>query len=144
MEPQTSPPNLLAKLENLGYRGTAPRKAIADLLEQKYDGFKIEAVIEELPSVGRATVYRTIKLLLDMGAICKVASMDGTPVYSVSRIGHHHHHYVCVNCGAVEEFRAASVERMLRSIADDLPGEIVDHRIELYVACHPCPAVHGA
>ena len=127
-------------LEDLGYRVTFPRKAIVNLLEQKHDGFTIEALSEELPSVSRATVYRTVNVLIEAGAVCKLIAMDGTHVYSVSRLGHHHHHYVCVKCGAVEEFSAAAVERLIRSIGADIPGRVVDHRIELYVACHRCPA----
>ncbi len=134
----------MAALEDRGHRVTFSRKAIVNLLEQKHEGFTAEALSEELPSVSRATVYRTIKALLEAGAVCKLAAMDGSHVYSVSRTGHHHHHYVCVKCGAVEEFRAATVERMLRSIAAEIPGQVVDHRVELYVACDPCPAGEGA
>ena len=130
----------MAVLEDHGYRATYSRKAIANLLEQKHEGFTIEAVCDELPLVSRATVYRTIKLLLEAGVVCKLATMEGANVYSVSRAGHHHHHYVCVKCGAVEEFRAAGVERLLKSIGAELPGQIIAHRIELYVACEPCPA----
>ncbi len=143
MEFQTSSPNLMAALEDHGHRVTLSRKAIVDALEQKHVGFTAEALSEELPSVSRATVYRTISLLLEAGAVCKLATMDGTYVYSVSRLGQHHHHYVCVNCGAVEEFRAAAVERLIRSIAADIPGQVVDHRIELFVACDPCPTGEG-
>ena len=145
MELQTSSPNMMTVLEDLGYRTTFPRKVIANLLEEKRDIFTIEALSEELPSVSRATVYRTVNLLLEAGAICKHAAMDGTHVYSVSRIGHHHHHhYVCIKCGAVEEFRAAAVERLIRSIAADIPGQVIDHRIELYVDCNRCSAGEGA
>ena len=144
MDLHTSPPSLTAALEDRGYRLTLSRQAIVDLLEQKHEGFTAEGLSEELPLVSRATVYRTIKVLLEAGAVCKLAAIDGSIVYSVSRTGHHHHHYVCVNCGAVEEFSAAAVERMLRSIAAELPGQVVDHRIELYVACDPCPAGEGA
>ena len=140
MELTTSSPSLMAVMEDLGLRVTFSRKAIASLLEQKREGFTVEALIEELPSVSRATVYRTIRLLLEAGVICKLATMDGSFVYSVSRVGHHHHHYVCVKCGAVEEFRAAAIERLLRSLGTELPGQIIAHRIELYVACEPCPA----
>ena len=141
MEFQTTYPTLMAMLEDRGIRATLPRRAIVDLLEQKHGSFTIEALIEELPWVGRATVYRTVKLLLDAGVVCKLAMMDGTPVYSVSRVGHHHHHhYMCVECGAVEEFSAAAVEEVLRSIATDLPGQVVDHRFDLYVICDYCPA----
>lgn len=132
-----SRPNLMAVLEDQGYRSTAPRRAIVRLLERKQTGFTAEDVCSDLPSVGRATVYRTIRLLLDAGVICKLALMDGTPMYSLSRI-EHHHHTVCVKCGIVGEFRATTIERLLRAVGDDIPGDIVGHRIEFYVTCDRC------
>ena len=57
----------MAVLQELGYRATAPGKAIARLLEQKQDAFAVEELCEELPSVGRATVLRTIKPVLEVG-----------------------------------------------------------------------------
>ena len=133
----TSRPDLMAVLEDQGYRSTAPRRAIVQLLEGKQEGFSAEEICEELPTVGRATVYRTIKLLLNAGVICKLALMDGAPMYSLSRI-EHHHHTVCVRCGIVGEFRAATVERLLRAVGDDIPGDIIGHRIEFYVTCDRC------
>ena len=138
MQIQTLHPDLMATLKDRSIRVTRPRKAIVDLLERKRGGFTIEALSEELPSVGRATVYRTVRLLLEAGVVCKLAMMDGSHVYSVSRVGHHHHHYVCIECGAVDEFRTATVEKLVRSISTDLPGQVVDHRIELYVLCDYC------
>ena len=129
----------MATLEELGYRATAPRRAIAKHLEQKHESFTVEALSEELPSVGRATVFRTIKLLLEAGAVCKLATIDGSQKYSLRRVGHHHHHSVCIQCGAVEEFRAAAVERLISTISAEIPGEIIDHRIEFYVVCDSCP-----
>ena len=134
----TPRPDLMEVLENRGYRATAPRKAIAKLLEQKRDGFSVEALSEELPSVGRATVYRTIKLFLEMGVVCKIPMMDGAYVYSLARVGHRHHHSVCVQCGAVGEFKAAPIDQSLRAIGADIPGQIVGHHIELYVNCGFC------
>lgn len=132
-------PDLLGILESAGYRDTAPRRAIAGLLQQKQEGFSVEALSDELPSVGRATVYRTIKLFLDAGAVCKLATINGSHIYSLCGVGHHHHHTVCVECGAVEEFRVDAVERLIGEISEDIPGEIVSHRLELYVNCHDCP-----
>ena len=57
------------------------------LLNKKADGFTAEEISDELPDVGRATVYRTIKLLLETGVICKLAMPDGTPLYSMARGG---------------------------------------------------------
>ena len=138
-ETQVSRPNLMAVLEDRGYRSTAPRMAIVQLLEMKQAGFTAEEISEELPSVGRAAVYRAIKLLLEEGVICKLALMDGAPKYSLSR-NEHHHHTVCVKCGTVGEFRAATVERLLRAVGSDIPGEVVGHRMEFYINCHQCQA----
>ena len=135
--------NLMPVLEELGYKPTAPRKAITKLLEQKHDSFTVESLNEELPSVGRATVYRTIKLLLEAGAVCKLATINGSQMYSLCRVGHHHHHSVCIQCGAVEEFRAAAVERLINALSAEIPGEVIDHRIELYVVCGFCPSDGG-
>ena len=142
-EIQTPRPNLMEVLQSCGYSTTAPRKAIAKRLEQKHEGFTAEALCEELPSVGKATVYRTIKLLLEVGVICKLLMKDGSRLYSLARIGHRHHHSVCVRCGAVGEFRATNVDRALRAIGAEIPGKIVGHHIELYVTCDSCRADGG-
>ena len=69
--------------------------------------------------------------------MCRLNLLDGAPRYSLSRI-EHHHHTVCVRCGNVGEFRAATVERLMRAIGDDIPGDIVGHSIEFYIICSPC------
>ena len=140
MTPNT---NLMAVLEELGYRATAPRKATTEFLEQRQDSFTVEALREELPSVCRATVYRTVKLFLEARAVCKLATIDGSQVYRLCRVGHHHHLSVCIQCGAVEEFRVAAVERLISTISAEIPGEVIDHRIELYVVGGFCPPDGG-
>ena len=132
-----SRPDIMAILEDQGYRSTAPRRAIIRTLEGKYEGFTAEEITADLPSVGRATVYRTIKLLLGVGVICRLNLLDGAPRYTLSRV-EHHHHTICVKCGNVGEFRAATVERLMRAIGDDIPGEIVGHSIEFYITCALC------
>ena len=132
-----SRPDIMAVLEDRGYRSTAPRRAIVRLLAQKQEGVTAEEICKELPGVGRATIFRTIKLLLNAGVVCKLNLIDGAPRYSLSRI-EHHHHTVCVRCGNVGEFRATTVERLMLAVGDDIPSEIVGHRIELYVICVQC------
>ena len=132
-------PDLLAVLEDRGHRVTNPRRAVVNLLDKKEGGFSAEELCGELPQVGRATVYRTIKLLLDAGVICKLALPDGAPKYSLARV-EHHHHVLCIRCGAVSEFRDATVERLLRTLGADIVGEIVGHRMEFYIVCQECLA----
>ena len=136
---QRPPTNLMAVLEARGYRATAPRKAVAELLQQKQKGFTVEALVDELPSVGKATIYRTIKLFLKEGLVCKFPMMDGASFYSLASISHRHHHSVCVQCGEVGEFEAARIKKLLNDVGAEIPGRIVDHRIELYINCEFCP-----
>jgi Fe2+ or Zn2+ uptake regulation protein len=132
-------PSLLAILEDRGYRATGPRRDVTSLLQTKADAFTAEEISDELSGVGRATVYRTITLLLEAGVICKLALPDGAPKYTLARI-EHHHHTVCVRCGTVGEFRDATIERVLRTIGGEISGEIVGHRIEFYITCQDCLA----
>ena len=134
---KTREPDLLVTLEDRGYRLTRPRREVADLLSRKQEGFSAEEVYSDLSDVGRATVYRTIKLLLEAGVLCKLALPDGGSKYSLSRV-EHHHHTVCVDCGTVGEFRDSIVERVLRTVGADIPGKIVGHRMEFYITCQDC------
>ncbi len=136
-ERQAARPDLLAALEDGGYRITTPRRSVIAALERKGEGFSAEELCEELPAVGRATVYRTIKLLQGEGVICKLAMPDGAPKYSMARV-EHHHHTVCVKCAAVGEFRHATIERLLRAIGQEISGEIVGHRLEVFTVCSEC------
>ena len=131
--------DLLAVLEDNGHRVTSPRRSVISLLEDKYDGFSAEEISSELPGVGRATVYRTIKLLLQAGVICKLVLPDGASKYSLARV-EHHHHTLCINCGTVGEFRDTTIERLVRAIGEDISGEIVGHRMEFHIVCEQCLA----
>ncbi len=124
-------------LVSKGYRTTASRKAIVNLLLQRQGGFTVEALCDELTSVSRATVYRTIKLFLEAGVVCKLAKTDRPCIYIICGVGHHHHS-VCLQCGSAEEIRATALEPLIAAISADISAQIIDHRVELYVTCECC------
>ena len=129
--------DLVAVIEDAGHRVTDARRSIVELLSDKQDGFSAEDIKLGLPWVGRATIYRTLKLLIKEGVLCKLFAPDGSPKYTVSKFGHHHH-AICVRCERVSEFRDSMVERLLRSVEPEIQGSIVGHRLELYVLCPDC------
>ena len=131
--------NLGNALEDRGLRRTTARTAVTDRIEGLSDAFTAEQLCRDLPGVGRATVYRTIRHLVDAGALCKLPILDGAPMYSIARI-EHHHHTVCSRCGAVGEFRHSTVERVMRSLANEIDGDIIGHRIEIFITCNSCLA----
>ena len=131
--------NLGNALEDRGLRRTTARTAVTDRIEGLSDAFTAEQLCRDLPGVGRATVYRTIRHLVDAGALCKLPILDGAPMYSIARI-EHHHHTVCSRCGAVGEFRHSTVERVMRSLANEIDGDIIGHRMEIFITCSSCLA----
>ena len=133
----TTRPNLLALLEDHGLRITAPRQKIVDYIHGAAEGFTAEKMADDLSNVSRATVFRTLKILLEANVICRLSMPGGNPRYSLSRVDHHHH-TVCISCGRVGEFRASTIERLLKGIESDIPGAIVGHNIEFYIKCDAC------
>ena len=134
--------DVVVLLEDRGHRVTGPRRSVIRLLDRRPEGACAEELAAALPGVGRATVYRTLKLLLETGIVCKLSTSNGAK-YSLARVGHHHH-TVCVRCGTVGDFRDATIERLLRGLGDDIAGEIVGHRIEIDIVCQACQAAAAA
>ena len=79
---------LIEDLRGQGHKITAPRHLVIEHLSVREDNFSAEELVESLAPIGRATIYRTLKLLVDGGLICKVDDLefretaDGTYVVS--------------------------------------------------------------
>ena len=131
--------SLVEKLEQHGYKLTMPRLKVLASVVGRDNNFTAEEICAELPGIGRATVYRTLKLLVENGLLCKLTLQDGSPRYSFSETGHHHH-LVCVSCGSVKVFRQSMIEQVLSQLESSDNGTLVGHRIEVYVLCPTCQA----
>jgi Fe2+ or Zn2+ uptake regulation protein len=129
--------DLLNELRDQGFKITGPRSLVLEHLKGRDDNFTAEELAAALAPVGRATVYRTIKLLLDQGLLCRVILSDGSVAYRLSHEAHHHH-LVCISCGATEDVHLADVEPLLSRAREATDFDIVSHRIELYGLCPSC------
>jgi Fe2+ or Zn2+ uptake regulation protein len=101
-------PDLIVGLKQQGHKITLPRQLVLERLAID-ENFTAEGLVEELTSVGRATVYRTLKLLLNEGLICRVVLDDGSVSDRLSGAGHHHH-LVCVSCHATQDIPECDLE----------------------------------
>lgn len=131
---------LVKDLKDQGFKITGPRYRVIERLAGREGNFTAEELALELAPVGRATVYRTLKLLLDRGLVCKVVMSDGSVFYRMSH-SMHHHHLVCVSCGATEDIGRCGVEDVLASVQQVTDYEVVGHRIEVYGFCPRCRAL---
>ena len=137
MTTQTPAQGLANELRDQGFKITSPRYQVIEHVAGREENFTAEELAAELVPVGRATVYRTIKLLLDQGFICRIVLGDGSVCYRLSDKAHHHH-LVCVSCGATEDIRLADVENVMAHVRDATSYEVVGHRIEVYGVCPAC------
>ena len=128
---------LLQHLTDKGARSTRARASVLHALAAHSGGFTIEDLCGETRPVGRATVYRTVRLLVEEGLVCKLAMGDTTPRYSLARPGHHHH-AVCVRCGAIEDFRGCDIDELVQKLSAAAGSQAIGHRLEVYVVCARC------
>ena len=131
-------PDSADRLEVTGYRLTAPRRAVIDAIANTNSPFTIEELSERLPNIGRATVFRTIKLLQELDIVCRVPLEDGGIRYERSRSGRHHHHLICSECGSVTEFSDPSLDAAIEQSAISSGFELDGHSAELYGRCAEC------
>ena len=128
---------LLDTLGEQGYRSTSPRKAVTQAIAGKQGHFTAEQLREQLPKVGRATVYRSLRLLVDTGALCRVLLEDGTLHYQLSHHGHHHH-LLCVECGSSQDLLGCDIEAQLHEVSAAHSFQLSGHWLEVYGLCQDC------
>ncbi len=132
---QTKTNELEVELRRAGVRITRPRQTILRILSETddhpdaYEIFRRASAVDS--SISLSTVYRTMKLLEQRGAIHRHA-FEGGP----SRFEHageeHHDHLIDVETGDVIEFRSERIEALQDEIARELGYDILHHRLELY------------
>jgi Fur family ferric uptake transcriptional regulator len=136
------------KMHAMNYKLTPQREAtLRVMLENQVDHLSAEDVYllvkEKFPDIGLATVYRTLDLLSDLKVINKLNFGDGVARYEMrdENMEHHHHHLVCVECGAVDEIIEDWLGPIEEKVERDFGFKILDHRLIFHGVCHRCQAV---
>jgi Fur family ferric uptake transcriptional regulator len=132
-------------LKNMGLKATAPRLRILELFERSSvrhltaeDVYRL--LLAEHLDIGLATVYRVLTQFEQAGLLERHFFESGKAVFEINR-GNHHDHLVCIDCGRVEEFYDAEIERRQNAIAEERGFAIEDHALYLYARCSrsDCP-----
>jgi Fur family ferric uptake transcriptional regulator len=122
---------------------TPQRRQIFERAFATHDHFSAEKLYgwlkaEDGPSVSRATVYRTLALLVEGGFLESLDAGQGELLYE-HVLGHRHHdHIVCVDCGRIEEFYDEEIERLQEEAAARKGFELVHHNLRLFGTCAAC------
>ncbi len=126
-------------LKNIGLKATFPRLKILDLFQNAdvrhmtaEDVYK--ALIGEGMDIGLATVYRVLTQFEQAGLLTRHYFESGKAVFELNE-GNHHDHLVCVQCGKVEEFYDAEIEKRQLKVARERGFAVHDHALYLYCDC---------
>ena len=120
-------------------RLTPQRRALLDLIADRDGAFTAVELFQDArrrsPALGLATVYRTVDLLRRTGSVRPLVG-EARPAYVRCEPGHHHH-LVCLSCGAVEETElcgAPSQAELRRRYGFRAEG----HELDIYGTCSRC------
>jgi Fur family transcriptional regulator, ferric uptake regulator len=85
-------------------------------------------------------VYRVLTQFEQAGILSRNHFETGKAIYELNE-GQHHDHLVCLDCGKVEEFYDAEIEKRQHAVAKSKGFEIADHSLSLYAHCtkDKCP-----
>jgi Fur family ferric uptake transcriptional regulator len=94
--------------------------------------------------VSVATVYRTMKLLLEARLAHARNFGDGQTRYEAAVGRHHHDHLICTGCGTIVEFENDRIEQMQDAVARKHHFKVTSHKMELYGLCKSCQRTAAA
>lgn len=132
-------------LKEIGLKATMPRLKVLSLFESSESRhLSAEDVYKRLMQdgmeIGLATVYRVLTQFEQAGLLVRHRFESGKAVFELNE-GEHHDHLVCLQCGHVEEFYDAEIEKRQTRVAKDRGFAIHDHSLQLYADClkEDCP-----
>jgi Fur family ferric uptake transcriptional regulator len=119
-------------------RSTRQRRTIRDVVERAGRPLSTDEILAaaqtQIPSLGKATVYRSIRTLLEEGWLAAVDVPGRNPLYERAGKGHHHH-FECTQCKRVYELDGCASE-----IRGELPAGFISsgHDVTIYGTCAAC------
>ena len=132
----------IESLKRAGYRLTQARLTVLGVLEAErghITSADVLAKVERInPSIGRASVFRTLDLFTQLGLIRPTyVDTSLTPTYVMMHDGHHHH-VICSGCKRFFEFDDCGLEALTRNLEQTLDLQISGHLLEFYGICAAC------
>ena len=129
-------------LKSKGLKFTPERQTILEGVFSLHNHFDVEEIFEKIRKRGeyisRATIYRTIPLLVESG-LMREALRCHDKVHYEHIFGHgHHDHLVCVKCGRIIEFKYDKIETLQDAICKKYDFRPIEHRLGIRGYCKKC------
>ena len=135
-------PKLAERLRRKSHKVTGPRQALLNLLRSQPHPMSAKEIFAALPKhqCDLATVYRSLRLLEQMGMVKRFDFGDGTARFELLEEGDdgHHHHLVCIRCSGIVELDECSMTELEERIAARNGFKAVTHKLEFFGLCPRC------
>ncbi len=121
---------------------TGERQKVLRAVMRDDEHFEAEQLLLDMRQaserVGKATVYRTLKLLVECGIVKEVRLSKKQMHYEHTYGEAPHDHMICLRCGRIIEFDAAEVMRLREEIAGTYRFLALSHRFAIMGVCNKC------
>jgi len=93
-------------------------------------------------SVDMVTLYRALDALVAASVVRKIDLQHGHTDYELVTPGEHHHHLVCIGCGAIEDVEGCPAKSMQKQLLEASANfsSIQEHSFEFFGTCNTCIA----
>lgn len=126
------------RLKSSGKKVTPERVKLFEKMNSMHL-FESKDLIDAFPEIGRASIFRTLKLFLEIGAIRRVSLWENAESYEVECCAkHHHEHMKCTWCGNVLNFDSDAICSKIFEEAKKLWFHINEHCINVFGTCKNC------
>lgn len=133
----------LARMQEAGLRRGGARTAVVEALAGHDCAVTALELDDELrarkPAPGRASIYRALEQLEQLGLVQRIEVCRGTAGYErVDPGGEHHHHAICRECGRMIPFEDARLERAIARVGERMGFDAADHEVVIRGRCERC------
>lgn len=133
---------LIDELSARGYKNTPQRRIILQVLAESSRHLSAEEIAKQVKKVEAgisvATVYRNIKLMVELGLVSKLDLHDGPARYELNQ--GHNHHLVCLGCGNAIKLDVCPMQGEIKKLIEESGFEVDSHHFEITGYCRECQA----
>lgn len=129
-------------IKNKGLKYTPEREEILKEILEVGDHFDVESLYlrlkERKSKISKASIYRTIPLLIEGGYIQEVYKQEGHSHYELTINKQPHLHFICVKCKKVEEVGDERFLHLIKEYEKERNYKLLSYHLEIFGLCLNC------